>query len=153
MLEVRVRMCGGAHTIVQRVPLRSNGSTSGACYVWDEAGITQAALVMLRLRCPGAIVLSIAMQRALLGVRVGAVVLAAVDAEEVLDLLAGGVVHLAIAVHARTAEDSLVGGIGCDSGRHAGGDATAPAATNVGQPGCVDVGAEEETYLVERMQW
>lgn len=39
--------------------------------------------------------------------RARSIVLAAADAEEVLDLLAGGVVQLAVAVEARAGEDSL----------------------------------------------
>ena len=126
MLEVRVHMHSRAHTIVQWIALRSDCSASTASYMRDEAGITQTALIVLRLRCSRAIVLSVTVQRALLGVRVRAVVLAAVDAEEVLDLLAGGVVHLAIAVDTGPAEDSFpcaAAGIGCDSGRHAVVDA------------------------------
>lgn len=128
MLEVWVHMCSRAHAIVQWIALGSNSRASATSYMRDEAGIAQAALVVLRLRCSSAIVLPITMQRALLGVRVRAVVLAAADAEEVLDLLAGGIVHLAIAVQAGPAEDSLAGAavrIGGDSRRHVGGDATA----------------------------
>jgi len=59
MLEIRVRMCGWAHAIVQRVAFRGDSRASATSEVWDKPAVSQAAFVVLRLRGASALVASL----------------------------------------------------------------------------------------------
>lgn len=113
MLEIGIRVCGRAHAIVQRVALGGDRRAPAASEVGNKPAVPQAALVVLRLRGASAIVASLNAR----GFRVdgGGVPRQAVDAEEVLDLLAGGVVAFGIGAQSLAGEAALLAGV-----RHAG---------------------------------
>ena len=106
MLEIRIRLCSRAHALVQWVALRGDSGTPAASEVWDKPAVPQAALVVLRLRGASAIVASL--NACGLGIGGAGVPRQAVDAEEVLDLLAGGVVDFGVGAQCLAREAALL---------------------------------------------
>ena len=99
-------MCSRTHAIVQRIALRGDRRTPAASEVWDKSAVPQAAFVVLRLRGASAVVASLNAG----GFRIGSagVPRKTVDAEKVLDLLAGGVVDFGIGVQRLAGEAALL---------------------------------------------
>jgi len=106
MLEIRIRLCSRAHALIQWVALRGDGGTPAASEVWDKPAVPQAALVVLRLRGASAIVASL--NACGLGIGGAGISRQAVDAEEVLDLLAGGVVDFGVGAQCLAREAALL---------------------------------------------
>lgn len=75
----------------------------------DESAVPQAALVVLRLRGASALVAFLNARG--LGVDGGGISGKTVDAEEVLDLLAGGVVDFGIGAQCLAREAALLAGV------------------------------------------
>lgn len=106
MLEIRIRLCSRAHALIQWVALRGDSGTPAASEVWDKPAVPQAGLVVLRLRGASAIVASL--NAGGLGIGGAGVPRQAVDAEEVLDLLAGGVVDFGVGAQCLAREAALL---------------------------------------------
>ena len=113
VLEVRIRGCSRARSIIQRIALGGHGCASATREVGNESAVSQAALVLLRLR--GGCALVALFYAGGLGGDGGALPGHAIDAEEVLDLLAGGVVDLGVGAHGLASEAALLTRV-----RHAG---------------------------------
>lgn len=120
MLEIGIGLCSRAHAIIQSISFRGDGGASATSEVWDKPAVPQTGLVVLRLRSGGALVAFL--NASGLGVDGGILPGDAVDAEEVLDLLTGGVVDLGVGAKGLAGEAALLVGVrhvGVLSGREA----------------------------------